>query len=63
MLLPATVSIKEVRANVAASTYFEVRGRLRLGDRSLEEMTLVERRGSDVVPLQRQRVSQQAGTK
>ena len=37
------------------SNYFEVRGRLRIADRMLEESSLVERRGSDVIPLSRQR--------
>jgi general secretion pathway protein K len=40
-----------------SSTFFEVRGRLRLGDKSLEESSLVERRGLEIVPLQRNRVS------
>jgi general secretion pathway protein K len=53
--------IKSERANVGPSTYFEVRGRLRLGDRALEELTLVERRGVDFVPVFRQRVSHREG--
>ena len=44
--------------DVAFSTnYFEVRGRLRLADRVLEESSLVERRGLDILPLQRRRVN------
>ncbi len=39
------------------SNYFEVRGRLRLGDVVLEQRSLVQRRGLDVVVLQRERVS------
>ena len=60
-VLVPTLTINEARANVAASTFFEVRGRLRLGDRSLEELTLVERRGTDLVPVQRQRISHRDG--
>ncbi len=39
------------------SRVFEVRGRLRLSDRTLEESALMERRGIEVVPLKKQRVS------
>jgi len=39
------------------SNFFEVRGRLRLGDIVLEQRSLVQRRGLDVVVLQRERVS------
>ena len=39
------------------SSFFEVRGRLRLDDRVLEQRSLVERRGLTVVVLQRERVS------
>jgi general secretion pathway protein K len=53
-LLPATVTLDANRVGVL-SNFFEVRGRLRFGDRMLEELSLVERRGLDVVPLQRQR--------
>jgi len=38
-----------------SSAYFEIRGRLRLDDRVLEESSLVQRRGLDVVPLSRRR--------
>jgi general secretion pathway protein K len=46
------------------SNFFEVRGRLRLGDVVLEQRSLVQRRGLDVVVLQRERVStrDQAGS-
>ena len=39
------------------SSFFEVRGRLRLDDRSLEERSIVERRGLDILPILRERVS------
>ena len=39
------------------SNYFEVRGRLRLEDRALEERSIVERRGLDVVTILRERVA------
>jgi general secretion pathway protein K len=41
------------------SSYFEVRGRLRLADRVLEERSLVRRNGTDVIALSRERVSSQ----
>ena len=40
-----------------SSAFFEVRGRLRLGEVVLEQRSLVQRRGLDVVVLQRERVS------
>ena len=43
------------------SSYFEVRGRLRLDDVVLEQRSLVQRRGIDVVVLQRERVSSREG--
>ncbi len=45
------------------SSFFEVSGRLRLGDRVLEQRSLVERRGIEVIALQREQVSsrEQAG--
>jgi general secretion pathway protein K len=43
------------------STYFEVTGRLRLDDWSLEERSLVQRNGLDVIPLQRERLTQREG--
>jgi len=39
------------------SNYFEVRGKLRLDDRTLEERSIVVRRGLDVIPILRERVS------
>jgi general secretion pathway protein K len=43
------------------SSYFEVRGRLRLEDRMLEQRSLVERRGLDMLVLQREQVSTREG--
>ena len=40
-----------------ASRYFIVEGRLRLGDRVLEERSLVERRQLDIVVLSRERIN------
>ena len=40
-----------------SSTFFEVKGRLQTADLTLEETYLVERRGMDVVVIQRKRVS------
>ncbi len=39
------------------SNFFELGGRLRLGDRILEERSMVQRRGLDVVTFQRRRVN------
>ena len=44
-----------------SSRFFEVRGRLRLDDRVLEERSLVERRKLDIVVLRRERVNQNDG--
>lgn len=53
--LPQGITAAVPRADVRSS-YFEVRGRLRLADRVLEESSLIERRGNDVpVTLTRQR--------
>lgn len=38
-----------------SSSFFEVHGRLRLADRVLEESSLVQRRGTDIITLTRQR--------
>jgi general secretion pathway protein K len=40
-----------------SSNFFEVSGRLRLGDRMLEQRSLVERQGFNMVALQREQVS------
>ena len=42
-----------------SSNFFEVTGRLRLEQRVLQERSLVERKGLDIVPLRRQRVNLQ----
>jgi general secretion pathway protein K len=55
-LLPATLKMDETRVGVL-SNFFEVHGRLRLDDRVMEELSLLERRGLDVVAVQRRRVS------
>lgn len=52
--LPATLTVQPQRANVK-SNFFVVHGRLRLADRVLEESSLIERRGLDMVTLSRQR--------
>ena len=52
--LPEGVDIEEKRVTLR-SDYFEIRGRLRLEDRVLEEISLVHRRGLDIVPLTRRR--------
>jgi general secretion pathway protein K len=39
------------------SNFFEVRGKLRLDERALEERSIVERRGLDVVTILRERVA------
>ena len=52
-LMPATLDVKPERANVSSSFFF-VRGRLRLEDRVLEQSSLVERRPPDVIPLWKQ---------
>jgi len=46
------------------SNYFQVRGRLRLGDVVLEQRSLVKRNGPTVIVLQRERISarEQAGS-
>ncbi|CAN5460992.1 type II secretion system minor pseudopilin GspK [soil metagenome] len=55
-LLPESTVLDPSRVDIA-SKFFEVRGKLRLVDRVLEERSLVERRGLEIVPLQRERVS------
>lgn len=54
--VPALAPLDATKLSVSSS-FFQVRGRLRLGDRALEQTSLVERRGLDVVVLQRERVS------
>jgi general secretion pathway protein K len=55
-LLPNPATIDSARADIK-SGYFEVRGRLRLADRALEERSLVQRTGRTVNPIQRERIS------
>jgi len=55
-LLPQGSVLAPARIAVT-SNYFEVRGRLRLDDRIVEERALIERRNLEMVPLRRQRVA------
>jgi general secretion pathway protein K len=60
-LLPPGSSVDAARVSVG-SEYFEVRGRLRLQDRVLEEISLVRRRGAaEVQAVHRLRRNLQAG--
>lgn len=54
--LPKTLAdaVQPTQVNVS-SNFFEVRGRLRLGDRVLEESSLVERQGTTIITWSRQR--------
>ena len=55
-LVPKTVADAVLPTQLNVSTaFFEVRGRLRLADRVLEESSLVERQGTTVLVLSRQR--------
>jgi general secretion pathway protein K len=54
-LLPQGASLNAQRVDIR-SNFFEVRGRLRLGERALEERSLVERRGLDIVVIDRERL-------
>lgn len=51
---PTLIDPRNVGVN---SNFFEVRGRLRLDERALEERSIVERRGRDVVTILRERVA------
>ena len=54
--LPAAIVLTE--GQVAVGTrFFEVRGRLRMDDRVLQERSLVERRNGEVVTVRRERLS------
>jgi general secretion pathway protein K len=55
-LLPPTTELNPQRVGVTTS-FFEVRGRLRLEERVLEERSLVERRDIEVVVRSRERLS------
>ena len=54
-LLPHGTVLNAQRVDIR-SNFFEVRGRLRLGERALEERSLVERRGLDIVVIDRERL-------
>ena len=53
-VLPPNITIDPAQANIN-SNYFEVRGRLRLGDHVQEEVTLMRRRELDISPVWRTR--------
>jgi general secretion pathway protein K len=55
--LPATAPELNAAQVGVNTSYFEVRGRLRLTDQVLEQRSVVERRGTTVTPLSRERVS------
>jgi general secretion pathway protein K len=55
-LLPNGITLQPKQASTA-TRYFEVSGRLRLGDRVLVEQSLLERRGASVIAVQRERVN------
>jgi len=54
--LPSTAEISSERVSVS-STYFYVRGKLRLDERTLEERSLIRRDSLDMVVVSRQRLS------
>lgn len=54
--LPSGVTLNAAQVGVASS-FFEIRGRLRLEERVLEERSLVRRQGLEMVPLSRERIS------
>jgi len=56
-LVPGTPSPLSSKNVDVRSNYFEVRGKLRLNDRALEERSIVERRGIEVVTILRERVA------
>lgn len=55
--LPASVQIAAGRASVDSS-FFIITGRLRLDERQLEQRSLIERQGTNIVVLARERISQ-----
>lgn len=55
--LPATTPQLNGQQVGVTTSFFEVRGRLRLADQVLEQRSVVERRGTSVTPLSRERVS------
>jgi general secretion pathway protein K len=54
--LPESLTVEDARLSVGSS-WFVVTGRLRLEDRVLEERSLLERQGNDVLVRRRERVS------
>lgn len=58
--VPGAPALKPEQLSVSSS-FFVVRGRLRMEDRVLEQFSLVERRGLDVIALQREIVSSREG--
>lgn len=54
--LPQGITLEPNRVSTT-TRYFEVRGRLRLDDRVLVEQSLLERRGANVIAVQRERVN------
>lgn len=56
--VPALVPLDPNRISVN-SNFFEVRGRLRLADRVLEQLSLIERRGTTTLVIRRERISRQ----
>ena len=55
--LVASPSLLDPKNVGVTSNFFEVRGKLRLDERALEERSIVQRRGLDVVTLLRERVA------
>ena len=55
-LLPNGITLQPNQVSTT-TRYFDVRGRLRLGDRVLVEHSLLERRGANVIAVQRERVN------
>jgi len=60
--LAPSVPAENLNRLAFSSNYFQVRGRLRLGDIVLEQRSLVKRNGQTVVVLQRERVSSREQT-
>jgi len=60
-LLPGIPTLNQQQVALFSS-FFEVRGRLRLEDRVLEQRSLVERRGLEIVVLQREQASRREGS-
>ena len=55
-ILPKGITLQPSQLSTT-TRYFEVRGRLRLGDRVLVEQSLLERRGPTILAVQRERVN------